>query len=180
MIKLDKYAEHTFLNYNWARKIIDNGIDMSDAVWFIIVDNDEYFIASKHEKEDMDLSYVQEVLPTYTIADILYKLNEYPYVDECGASLGFIKDAPFYMWTYYFKNNVNDPNIKLPRFTNGQTYLESLSDTPLESAACMLILCKENNIRFWNDANMKYEEDDYMIDDIDENEDLEYNEELGY
>ncbi len=154
MIKYGKYTIHSFLSPRWCKRLTDAGIDMKDAVWYYIKKDDSYYILDKDEAKELNCS---ELIPTYTLADILYLLNEYPFVDDSGAPLGFIKDAPFYIWTYYF-NNKSDDSLKLPTFTNGKSYIEAEGETPLEAAARMLMMCKTNNIGLFHGFEDKYDE----------------------
>ena len=155
MIKYSKYTTHTFLSPWWCRKLIDSGIKMDNAVWFYIESGNTYYIVSKDELKDIgqDIAF-----PTYTLSDILYILDEYPYVDDIGAPLRFVKDAPFYIWYYNFRLN-NKHEGKSHKFNDGTSCLEGESETPLEAAAILLLKCKNNTILFSTSSlEEKYDE----------------------
>lgn len=142
MIKFGKYTVHTFLSPWWCKKLREAGITMENAVWFYVKKDNEYYIVDKDEVKEYSSEHV---IPTYTLADILYLLNEYPFVNDVGAPLGFLKDAPFYVWTYYFQLKEGEDK-ELPTFNNGKSYIEAEGETPLEGAARMLLMCKANDI----------------------------------
>ena len=148
MIRLDKKTKQDFLSRELAGRLAEVGIDMTiDAKYYIGKDiTATDFIVMKDELEFRDL---MDVVPTYTLAELLYKLNEYPYIEEgkLSASLSFCKDAPFYIWYYPFKDE-NGTRVK------GKT-VEMISEYPIESAARLLIYCAKNEIPYVRDISTK-------------------------
>lgn len=159
MLPYDKYAEHTFLSAAWSEKLRKAGVNMDDAVYFLMKNLDgNYEVLSKTELE----TYVGEVkaIPTYTLPDLIYKLDEFPFVNGIGCPLEFIKDAPFYIWCYYFNNGKKtDEKAELPKFNNGKSYIEAYAEKPLEAAAAMLVACMNNGIGCVDDISGKYAEE---------------------
>lgn len=112
VMKLNNKTQQDFLNLEWCKKLTDAGIDMSDAKYSITKDN--------------EIIYGNEGTPTYTLAELLYKLNEWP-INSKG--LKFCKDAPFYI--FYYEN-----------------ITECISEYPIEAAAQLLLYCAKNNISY--------------------------------
>lgn len=151
MLIYDKRAEHNFLKEDLCRKLIDSGIDMSDASYCFVKIDGVVYVTTKENLELISTSNKidGDPVPTYTLADMIYKMNEYPYVDEkCFGPLGFIKDAPFYCFTYH-------PSQKTE---NVPEYISSTAETPIEAAANMLMLSMKYKIRIIEDITPKYNE----------------------
>lgn len=161
----DKYAKHLFLSPKWCKILIDNGISMDDASFFLYKDfKNTWHVYTKNEYKDY-VGDEDKVIPTYSLADIMFKLDEYPCVNDIGCPLEYIKDAPFYIFAYYFnKSKGIKKDTTLPVFSNGKNYVEAFDETPLLAAARMLLVCKNNNISFGEHAYMKYDECDYPTD----------------
>ena len=106
MIELNKKTQQDFLNREWVQRLLDAGVDMSDAKYVIgigIASGTEYILL----KEGVDsYKFNGPVIPTYTVSELLYKLHEYVYPEINGrkysGGLRFLKDAPFYFWYYFF------------------------------------------------------------------------------
>ena len=176
MIEFNKYSSHSFLSPVWCKRLRKAGIDMKNAVWFIVKIDDIYYVV---DKDELVTLHTGDYIPTYTLTDMLYMLNEYPYVGNAGAPLDFVKDAPFYVWAYYFNHNDRNKPEDLPKFKNGKSYVEAMGETPIEAAARMLLVCKNNGIHFFQGSFQdKYDE---MWRDFDPynpiREDWEYDEE---
>lgn len=170
MLPYDKYAKHNFLSVAWSEKLRNAGIDMKDASYYLYKNLDGgYDILSKTELELYPEKFINSGIPTYTLPELIFKLNEFPFVGEVGAPLEFIKDAPFYIWCYYFnKGKKLDENAELPIFDNKKPYIEAMAETPIESAAAMLILSKKYDIGYSDDMSDKYDEDWWKREDDDD------------
>jgi len=155
MIELNKKTQQDFLNREWVQKLLDAGVDMSDAKYFICslrygsfnkVHNIQ--IALKEE-----LPWVKDTpghlpalqynwaCPTYTISELLYKLHEwiYPTIDgeEYSGGLRLSKDAPFYL-AYYHLQNLDK--------TKWSEDFYAEAEYPIESLAMLLIQCHKKDI----------------------------------
>ena len=147
MIKLNKKTQQDFLNREWAQRLLDVGVDMSDAKYYIVntrlggeqdciklyreIDN-----WTKIKKTNLN------VLPTYTVSELLYKLHEYIYPtidgEEYSGGLRFLKDAPFYIWYYKL---INEDQTKAD-----EEYIYAEAEYPIESLAMLLIQCHQKDI----------------------------------
>ena len=146
MIELDSKTQQDFLNREWVQKLLEVGVDMSDAKYCIVYDG--------NGNDAVDLIYnwqLSEYLPTYTVSELLYKLHEwiYPTIDgkKFHGGLTFIKDAPFYMFYY----NLHSENYDPRKLSNEQPeeWDESFMgecEYPIESLACLLIQCHKRDI----------------------------------
>lgn len=112
MIELNNKTDQDFLSLEWCKRIVEAGIDMSDAKYRILDYGDKKYVVYNSN----------EGTPTYTLAELLYKLDEYP--DNCENGLFFFKDAPFYGFGYNFKDKG-----EFVRY----------SEYPIEAAAMLLI-----------------------------------------
>lgn len=95
-----------------------------------------------------------ENVPTYTLSELLYKLNEYPCekVEVKGEKvemqgISFFKDAPFYCFGYMCE-------YKDGKKTMPDEYTECY-EYPIESAAHLLIKCAKNGIIYCKDVSDK-------------------------
>lgn len=145
MIELNKKTQQDFLNREWVQKLLDAGVDMSDAKYYIRHHNrKDYIFFSGFLNKQIDI-------PTYTVSELLYKLHEwiYPTIDgkEFSGGLTFIKDAPFYMFYYKLHSKNYDPR----KLSNEQPeeWDESFmgeGEYPIESLARLLIQCHKRDI----------------------------------
>ena len=105
MIELNSKTQQDFLNREWVQRLLDAGIDMSDAKYVIakdlefpwveatdtdyiyykdkVVGDDKWYKNVKHLletikiiKEDDHINWQTQTLPTYTVSELLYKLRE--------------------------------------------------------------------------------------------------------
>jgi len=113
MLRYTDKDKHTFLSPYWCKKLVDAGIDMSDATYVLAKNDGTTYVTRKDEAEGLcKPEAVWEITPTYTLPDLIYKFNEYPWVKEDGKDkqwgpIGFLKDAPFYVWTYYPHHSID-------------------------------------------------------------------------
>lgn len=129
MIKLNNVTMHDFLNRKLVQELLDVGVDMSDATYCIAnIGGEDYILYGKVS----DVSADHNPVPTYTIAQLHFKLHEhiYPTIDgiEYSGGLRYFKDAPFYVFYYDLKDkDYNEcPEIK-GIFAEGETPIESLA-----------------------------------------------------
>ena len=146
MIELNNVTMHDFLNRKLVQELLDVGVDMSDATYYIYTNpnNGRDYIGYK---ETMDVEHALNCVPTYTIAQLHFKLHEhiYPDIDGIGYSGGlrYVKDAPFYIFYYDLKD---DDGNRCPE-TKG---IFAEGETPIESLAYLLKQChvKHTGIHF--------------------------------
>ena len=144
MIELNKKTQQDFLNREWVQKLLDAGVDMSDAYYGIARDTmhgnrDKIFFIHMWGLEDTE-SFIDKI-PTYTVSELLYKLHEwiYPTIDgkEYDGGLKVSKDAPFYFAYYDLKNSEGKEKTE-------EFYAEA--EYPIESLAMLLIQCHKKDI----------------------------------
>ena len=159
MIELNEKTQQDFLNREWVQKLIDAGIDMSDAKYCICrhlqstnLKGDYIYYADEAKDNDYILSWI----PTYSTAELFYKLNEWPSIklseeQYIGARLDIFKDAPFYFACYYFgKTEKNDEYKKYD--------IECGSEYPIEAMAQLLIASAKSdfyNFKYVRDISSK-------------------------
>ena len=153
MIELNEKTQQDFLNREWVQKLLDAGVDMSDAKYFITEHAKRHIDYIYYKHKDNIMSPINtKVVPTYSTAELLYKLNEWPSIKlsedkYIGARLDIFKDAPFYFACYYFgKTEKNDEYRKYD--------IECDSEYPIEALAQLLIASAKSNF-----YNFKYVED---------------------
>lgn len=145
MIELNNKTRQDFLDREWCKRFVDAGVDMSDAKYFITnIDNKDWVCYNETAHVDC------ESIPTYSFAELLYKLHEWPYdvniksTDTTGngnsEGLSFFKDAPFYF--FYYRN--------WP-----ETQEAGESEYPIYSAASLLLWCMKNGIGCVDDVSDK-------------------------
>ena len=145
MIELNSKTQQDFLNREWVQRLLDAGVDMSDAKYCLYDDIRGSFI-SFYDKEWGPI-FKQEhcILPTYTVSELLYKLHEwiYPTIDgkKYAGGLTMMKDAPFYMFYYKLRHD----NGHLPDDIN-EDYIYAEAEYPIESLAMLLIQCHKKDI----------------------------------
>jgi hypothetical protein len=150
MIEFNSKTQQDFLNREWVQKLLDAGVDMSDAKYKIIKDaqSDKFYIVQKDE----NYIYYKDILSTYTVSELLYKLHEwiYPVIDghEYSGGLRFLKDAPFYIFYYslYYNENKNNPGIPVGVKAEIEDYIYAEFEYPIESLAALLIQCHTKDI----------------------------------
>ena len=144
MIELNKKTQQDFLNRECVQRLLDAGVDMSDAKYIIGEYIGKDWIEPKDEDMEFDplRSLWSNVLPTYTVSELLYKLHEwiYPTIDgeEYSGGLRFLKDAPFYIWYYKL---INEDQTKAD-----ENYIYAEAEYPIESLAMLLIQCHKKDI----------------------------------
>lgn len=146
MIKITNQTAQDFLSRYWVEKLQAAGIPMEDASYFIIsrvspVGVTEFIITS----EELALSPKSSTkpLPTYTLTQLLYKLDEWITIPEAGENssgpLCFLKDAPSYYW--YYKKYDSETKQRVGEYYGGE------ADNPLAAAICLL-QCAKHKHRF--------------------------------
>jgi len=163
MIELNEKTQQDFLNRKWVQKLLDAGVDMSDAKYYIcsltigspVKSGENIQVALKEELpwiEDMPgylpaLQY-NWACPTYTVSELLYKLHEWiwPTIDgeEYSGGLNFCKDAPFYIWYYALKTHDYDPQLQQGKYN--ENYIQAVFEYPIEGLASLLIQCHKKDI----------------------------------
>lgn len=145
MIVYDKIARHNFLCEELCKKLVDAGIDMSDASYYLIKVDGVTYVSPMPNIEITNNTIDGDPVPTYTLADMIYKMDEYPYSNgKLFGPLGFTKDAPFYIFHYH----KSEFNVKV----------EGEAETPIEAAAYFLIQSMKNGINVNFDIRRKYDE----------------------
>ena len=152
MIELNYKTQQDFLNREWVQKLLDVGVDMSDAKYEILRKADtktEYInytgkFLPNVEKYMNGIALI-DVIPTYTVSELLYKLHEYIYPTingkEYAGGLTMMKDSPFYMFYYKLRHD----NGYLPDDIN-EDYIYAEAEYPIESLASLLIQCHTKDI----------------------------------
>ena len=118
MLRYTDKDKHTFLSPYWCEKLVEAGIDMSDATYVLAKNDGTTYVTRKEDAIGLcKPEAAWEITPTYTLPDMIYKFNEYPWIDEDGnektwGGIGFLKDAPFYIWTYYPNHDIKDKIIE--------------------------------------------------------------------
>lgn len=155
MIELNKKTQQDFLNREWVQKLLDAGVDMSDAKYLIgnlpFMDTPEDYVYLVTDiKDDM-----KNQVPTYTVSELLYKLHEWIYPNINGTKysggLTFIKDAPFYIWYY----QLTDDNGSGVAKNFMDDYISAKAEYPIESLASILIQCHKKGIGDTGNINNK-------------------------
>lgn len=137
MIKLTQQTAQDFLSRYWVYKLLEVGVDMDDASYFIITRNypngSISYVVTEDELNHSPKSDTKPI-PTYSLTQLIYKLNEWIQTDEIHGPLEFLKDAPYYMWFY---SNRKDGK------QHGE-YYKGIADNPLIAAVRCLINCYKN------------------------------------
>lgn len=157
MIELNSKTQQDFLNREWVEKLLDSGVDMSDAKYYIGT-----FTGSSEQKDYIfDKCYTKfkavgserilhwntaftNIRPTYTVSELLNKLHGYiyPTIDgkKFSGGLKLLKNAPFYTWYYELK--CEQERIILI----DECYIRAEAKYPIESLASLLIQCYQREI----------------------------------
>ena len=147
MIELNKKTQQDFLNREWVQRLLDAGVDMSDAKYGIYFNFDEKKDVVELISEIPD-KWASSIFPTYTVSELLYKLHEYIYPtidgEEYSGGLKFCKDAPFYIWYYALKTKDYDPQLQQGKYDENYIYAEF--EYPIEGLASLLIQCHKKDI----------------------------------
>lgn len=147
MIELNEKTQQDFLNREWVQKLLDAGVDMSDAK-YCIVKYHNYDVVFYKNGIFTTNETVTDIIPTYTVSELLYKLHEwiYPTIDgkQFSGGLKFCKDAPFYMLYYALKTKDYDPQLQQGEYNENYIYAEF--EYPIESLASLLIQCHKKDI----------------------------------
>ena len=153
MIELNSKTQQDFLNREWVQRLLEAGVNMSDAkyciAWDSKTDIDYIFYGRPDDLFDKYHIYLlmnppiskYHILPTYTVSELLYKLHEwiYPTIEgeEYFGGLKVSKDAPFYFAYYDLKNKEGKGNTE-------EFYAEA--EYPIESLAMLLIQSHKRDI----------------------------------
>ena len=160
MIELNSKTQQDFLNREWVQRLLEAGVDMSDAKYFLHKYSEEgsdYVLCYYEEDAIKEIEESNnkcreriynrikkknyKTLPTYTVSELLYKLHEwiYPTIngEEYSGGLKVSKDAPFYFAYYDLKNKEGKGNTE-------EFYAEA--EYPIESLAMLLIQCHKRDI----------------------------------
>lgn len=156
MIELNSKTQQDFLNREWVEKLLKAGVDMNDAKYFICgnfsKDAPQDYIALKKAYPNWnDPKLFDSPVPTYTLSELLLKLDEWPYKkgiknyngdreeSESSGGLTFFKDAPFYC---FFYKDWGDSQL-------------TCTEYPITSAANLLIWCMKNEVGCVGDISNK-------------------------
>ena len=156
MIELNKKTQQDFLNREWVQRLLGAGVDMSDAKYIIAKDklsmNDDEPDLTDYVWYKDSTAEVYDICPTYTTAELLYKLHEwiYPTIDgkEFSGPLTFLKDAPFYIFYYRLTTEDYDPlkpSGEQKKEWN-EEYIFAPGEYPIESLASILLQCQKKDI----------------------------------
>ncbi len=153
MIELNEKTQQDFLNREWVQKLLDAGVDMSDAYYGIARDTthgnrDKIFFIHMWGLEDTE-GFIDKI-PTYTVSELLYKLHEwiYPIIDgkEYSGGLTMMKDAPFYMFFYDLAAKPDEEGYVPVTKSKQPEYIHAEFEYPIESLASLLIQCHKKDI----------------------------------
>jgi len=150
MIELNNKTKQDFLNREWVQRLLDAGVDMSDAKYCICKHIDSTELKGDYvylREDEHNNCYTINVIPTYTVSELLYKLHEYIYPEIEGnkyaGGLKFCKDAPFYIFYYDLKKT--EPYTD-EEFRKKEDYIYAEFEYPIESLASLLIQCHKKDI----------------------------------
>lgn len=150
MIELNSKTQQDFLNRVWVQKLLDAGVNMSDAKYGIVRSPFKNGADSVILIEHAESNWLW--IPTYTVSELLYKLHEwiYPTIDgkKFSGGLKFFKDAPFYVFYYDLKTKDYDER-KLSEEQVGEwndQYISWEGEYPIESLASLLLQCHQKDI----------------------------------
>ena len=141
MIPYNNITKHDFVPVDICKAMQEAGVPTDDAYYFITKYRfyNHYEIYTKEEVSRLILK-PDEIYPTYTLSQLLYKLKEW---HPDYKALSFFKDAPFYGF-YYDKAKEN-------------SLLSALSEYPINAAAYLLIGCVKEGFGCSRNINDKYE-----------------------
>ena len=140
MIRLTEKTQQDFLNKKWVERLQNAGVKMIDnKYWLTEIDGTTYITEDKTICEQMNYP----VYPTYTLAELHYKLSEW-HPEYKGLKLGGPiqwKDAPFYFALYEGAPDESPYSV--------------YSEYPLYAAAQLLINCAKNGAEYVEDVSDK-------------------------
>ena len=143
MLRLNNKTEQDFLNKTWVNKLQESGIEIKDnKYWLVDIDGTTYITEDIKIDEDFGKT-VDLIMPTYTLAELLYKLSEW-HPKYKGLKLGgpvMWKDAPFYFAQY-------EDALDSSPFVVYNEY-------PIYAAAILLINCAKNGEMYVEDISNK-------------------------
>lgn len=158
MIKLDNVTMHDFLNRRMVQELLDVGVDMSDAT---------YYIATSMQGEDYvfygnsdDILEIHNPVPTYTVSQLHFKLHEwiYPTIEgkQYSGGLSYFKDAPFYIFYYDLKHKVLDEKGNVIKIIKKDNYISAEGGTPIESLAYLLKQCHLKDVGYKTESGKPF------------------------
>lgn len=142
MIRLDFKTEQDFLNKEWIEKMIEANVPMKDnKYWLVVIDGTTYVGVEDDKVMAEEKGY--PVYPTYSFAELFYKLIEWHPKYKGLILKGPImwKDAPFYFSQY------EDAPDESP--------FVCYSEYPIYSAAQLLINCAKDKFGCVTDVSNK-------------------------
>lgn len=147
MIELNYKTEQDFLSVDKMERLVELGVDLSDAKYTIIRSKSgslyvAYGNSDAWKANVANPEYFEEVIQTYTLAELLYKLPEWLIKDGYNG-LSFYKDAPFY--AFYYENDDGEK----------QEYSTFPIEYPIHSAFCLLVWCIMNGHGYVEDVSSK-------------------------
>ena len=83
MIELNSKTQHDFLNREWVQKLLDAGVDMSDAEYALVVLDNKEWVTTKSALESGHINAyfvsadTPKFLPTYAVSDLMNKLLQW-------------------------------------------------------------------------------------------------------
>lgn len=129
---------------------------MSDAKYCICKHIDSTELKGDYvylREEEHNNCYTINVIPTYTVSELLYKLHEWIYPTIVGkgysGGLKIIKDAPFYICWYDLGRNEKRQTVdgeETVRVKGPENYIYAEFEYPIESLASLLIQCHKKDI----------------------------------
>lgn len=158
MIRYTQKMEQDFLKPAWVKKLQEAGVELIDAKYFIYKNDGTYYLTNDRLSDKLNPNF-EFICPTYTLPELLYKLNEWPgkevtltknvYAGKTGTLQGisFFKDAPFYGFGYDVR--IDGKNVGMP-----DDWL-CYDDYPIIAAAMLLLKCIKNDIEYVKDISDK-------------------------
>lgn len=162
MLYNDKLKQD-FLKPELVFQLQNAGVDMKDAYYHIYKSDGTYYLSTYNWLEGLTKTEEKQyeyICPTYTLSELLYKLNEYPCKEitltkgkYAGKTirlceLTFFKDTPYYFYGYDIKFAGTN---EIKRLDEWYCY----SKYPVEAAAYLLLKCIENGIDYSHDISDK-------------------------
>lgn len=148
MILLNEKTSQDFLSVDKMKELQEHGVDLSDAKYTIIkrIMGDDLHVAYRNnggwENDVPTPDLFEEVIPTYTLSELLYKLPEWLVKDEY-TGLSFFKDAPFYAFYYEHNDAEKQDDSTFP------------SEYPIDSAFTLLLWCIKHEHGYSRDISRK-------------------------
>lgn len=151
MIELNSKTQEDFLNREWVQRLLDAGVDMSDAKYCLVKakyerDPDTNYPLDQHyyigynipkgiwKGDCFNDSLFNEVCPTYTASELLHKLPDMVFRTIDGEQYAgplVLRKVLFSHIAYYaLRNDKEKENVE---------YLSTSSDSLVEALASLLI-----------------------------------------